>query len=243
MEIKILHLLYDLMNLYGEYGNVNVIKYRLENQGANVVVDKKTIGDEINFNDYDFIYMGSGTEKNQLVALDFLKKYKKDLDEAINNKKVILFTGNSFELLGKELTLENGEKRELLNTFDFNVVQKNDRIIGDVIIKPDFIEQELVGFINKQAVIESYNYFSSKVIFGVGADEKNEFEGIHKNNLYGTYIIGPVLAKNPSFAKLIEDEIIKSKDENSKFKEVDYTQEESDYNMILTELKSRMENK
>ena len=76
MEIKILHLLYDLMNLYGEYGNVNVIKYRLEKQGANVLVDKKTIGDEIHFNDYDFIYMGSGTEKNQLVALDFLKNYK-----------------------------------------------------------------------------------------------------------------------------------------------------------------------
>ena len=52
MEIKILHLLYDLMNLYGEYGNVNVIKYRLEKQGVAVSVDKKSIGDEINLNDW-----------------------------------------------------------------------------------------------------------------------------------------------------------------------------------------------
>lgn len=61
--MKILHLYYDLMNLYGEYGNVVVLVKHLEDQGEEVIVDKKTIGDQIDFTQYDFIYCGSGTEK------------------------------------------------------------------------------------------------------------------------------------------------------------------------------------
>ena len=56
--MKILHLYYDLMNLYGEYGNVVVLAKHLEDQGEEVIVDKKTIGDQIDFTQYDFIYCG-----------------------------------------------------------------------------------------------------------------------------------------------------------------------------------------
>ena len=68
--MKLLHLYYDLMNLYGEYGNVVVLKKHLEDQGFDVSVDKKTINEEINFEEYDFVYCGSGTEKNELFVLD-----------------------------------------------------------------------------------------------------------------------------------------------------------------------------
>ena len=54
MQVKLLHLYYDIMNLYGDYGNVVVLKKYLEDQGASVILDKKTIGDEINVKKYDF---------------------------------------------------------------------------------------------------------------------------------------------------------------------------------------------
>ena len=56
MNIKLLHLYYDIMNLYGDYGNVVILKKHLEDQGANVILDKKSIGDEFSIDDYDFIY-------------------------------------------------------------------------------------------------------------------------------------------------------------------------------------------
>ena len=81
--MKILHLYYDLLNLYGEYGNVVIMKKHLEDQGFEVTIDNKTLGDEFNFNDYDFIYMGCGTEKNLDVAMKDLKRYANETNKGI----------------------------------------------------------------------------------------------------------------------------------------------------------------
>ena len=74
--MRILHLYPELMNLYGEYGNVLVLKKHLEDQGLEVTIDRKDVEESIDFDRYDMIYMGSGTEKNQLIALKDLLKYK-----------------------------------------------------------------------------------------------------------------------------------------------------------------------
>ena len=69
MEIKLLHLYYDIMNLYGEYGNIKILEEHLKDQGYTVMVDKKTLGEEKNLEEYDFIYMGCGTERNQMCIM------------------------------------------------------------------------------------------------------------------------------------------------------------------------------
>lgn len=101
--IKMLHLYYDIMNLYGDYGNISILKKHIEDQGFEVLLDKKTIGEEINIDEYDFIFIGSGTERNLDVVLNDMKKYKDKLNEYINKEKVILLTGNSFEMFGKTI--------------------------------------------------------------------------------------------------------------------------------------------
>lgn len=101
--IKMLHLYYDIMNLYGDYGNISILKKHIEDQGFEVLLDKKTIGEEINIDEYDFIFIGSGTERNFDVVLNDIKKYKDKLNEYINKEKVILLTGNSFEMFGKTI--------------------------------------------------------------------------------------------------------------------------------------------
>ena len=76
MEITIGHLYYDLMNLYGEIGNIKVLTYHLKNQGIKVNIKNLSIDDNINFDELDLIYIGSGTNNNQLLVLNDILKYK-----------------------------------------------------------------------------------------------------------------------------------------------------------------------
>jgi lipid II isoglutaminyl synthase (glutamine-hydrolysing) len=101
--IKILHLYYDLLNLYGEDGNIKALCSLLDYLRIKYEVNRLSINDEVNISDYSFIYIGSGTESNQKLVLPHLLKYKESLDEYINKNKVILVTGNSIELFGKSI--------------------------------------------------------------------------------------------------------------------------------------------
>ena len=91
-----MHLYHDLMNLYGESGNVRALARHLSDQGFQVVVDRKSVGDEIDFSQYGFVDIGSGTERNQKVALHDLMRYRDVLEERINQGGVFFLTGNSF---------------------------------------------------------------------------------------------------------------------------------------------------
>ena len=93
-KIKIAHLYYDLMNLYGENGNVRYLLDRLEKQNIDVSLYFLSIGDKIDFDKYDFYYMGTGSEENKLIVLEDIIKYKKQIKTAILNGKFFLFLYN-----------------------------------------------------------------------------------------------------------------------------------------------------
>lgn len=230
--MKLLHLYYDLMNLYGEYGNIVVLKKHLEDQGIKVEVDKKTLDEKINFNEFDFIYCGSGVESNQKVALADLLKHKESLLEAINNDKVVLFTGNSMELLGKTIDDVNG-----LDIVDITSVHTDKRHSGDVVVKNTELG-ELVGFINKCSIVSNENGIFEYVFKDAGLNDGSKKEGYRKNNLIGTHIIGPILVKNPNFMKYIIGLLTKNID-GFTYKDINYPYEEDSYNVTLTALKNR----
>ena len=102
--MKLLHLYYDLMNLYGEYANMAVLASRLKGQGLEITVDRKTLGDAFDCSQYDFIYLGAGMESSQKAALSDLLPHRGELASAIGQGSVLLFTGNAFELLGSSIT-------------------------------------------------------------------------------------------------------------------------------------------
>ena len=142
--IKILHLFPNLMNLYGEYANVLVLEKHLKDQGLKVSVEKKDINSSIVFDKYDMVYMGSGTERNQKIALKELMKYSEELKKFIEKDKLVLFTGNAMELLGKSINNE-----EALGFLDFTVEEHpGKRYAGDVIVENEELGK-VVGFINK----------------------------------------------------------------------------------------------
>lgn len=208
--MKILHLLYDLMNLYGDYANVLALERALSEKGADVEINKFSIGDDIDYTVYDFIYIGSGTERNQKVALEYLMPFKDSIKSALDGKTIMLCTGNSFEMFGRSITDRNGNSYGGLGFFDFETVEGTERIVTDT--KAEFNGIGITGFINKASRINGIQTPFFKIRQGAGnSDSDKENEGIISGNFYGTHIIAPLLIKNKElaeyFAKLLIENI------------------------------------
>lgn len=215
MNINILYLYHELLNLYGDSGNVKAIEYALKEQNIDVKIDKLSIEDDIDFSDYDLIYIGSGTEKNQLIALEHLLKYKEEIAKYINNNKFILATGNGFEFFGKRI----GDNKAL-EILDFEADYLEKRKVGDYIKETEY--GKIVAFENSGSKITN----NTTPLF-------DEDTGVLYKNLYGTYLIGPILIRNPKFNKYFIEKLIKSKDESFEIKDIDLNLDEKAYDSYL----------
>lgn len=190
--IKIAHLYYDLMNYYGEQGNVLALKTAIEYAGFKVNVKTLSVDDEIDFEKYDIFYMGMGTKRNQEIVRKDILKYKEKIENVID-KKMFIMTGNSYELFGKKI-----DEKKCLEIFNFNS-KTTDRIVGEQVFKSDIIKETVIGFQNRFSSNDIKDDYLFEVIKGTGNDLKSKVEGIHKNNFFGTYLLGPILIRNPYF--------------------------------------------
>ena len=211
MTINIMHLYYDLLNLYGESGNIKILKKYFDEQGIKTKIHFVTLNDEINLNNIDIVYIGNGTSHNQELALKHLLKYKKEINNYIENNGLFISTGNSLELFGTKI-----DNIKALNIFEFISTNEDFRIVDEVIFKSDLIKDYIIGFQNQERVIQINDYHLFKVIKGTGDYPKCNFEGIKYKNFYGTHLIGPLLVRNPKLLEYICNKLIKEK--NSKFK-------------------------
>ncbi|MBR3971647.1 MAG: hypothetical protein IKJ83_02000 [Ruminococcus sp.] len=210
MRVNILYLYYDIMNLYGENGNIRMIERVLKNKGAEVEIDRKTITDnDIDFTQYDFVYCGAGTELSRDACIEHLRKFKESLKEAFENDTVMLFTGNSFEMLGKIIHTAQGQDVEGLGLFGFTVKeQKKNRYSGDVKLTSKLFDKTFIGYINKCSKVEGIEnpLFEPEVMAG---NLECTADGIQEKNFYGTQVIGPIMVKNPEFAEHIARLIVR----------------------------------
>ena len=234
--MKILHLYHDLMNLYGEYANITALVKLLENNGEEVTVDRVSIGDEAELSAYDFIYIGSGTERNMRVALNDIKRFESALTDCVGKGKVMLFTGNSFEMLGRRITDADGNEYEGLGLFNFESVEQNrERLVGDVIFDCAFLDSPVVGFVNKCSEIKVIDEPMFTVKMGLGNSKGDSGEGVRLNNLFCTHVTGPVLIKNPHFLCYLAELLLGRKPDDSCLEH-----EKKGYAVTLTELSKRI---
>lgn len=208
-KFKIAHLYYDLMNLYGENGNIRYLKRVLDKQDVETEVYFLSIEDKIDFDKYDFYYIGMGSLENQEIVLNNLMKYKDKVIEAINKNKFFLVTGNAIDLFGSSLTKENGNVLKCLGAFTYEAYEEEFRIVGPQYYETSLIKEKIIGFQNRNSVIRDAKESLFKVIDGTGYSPKEMNEGIHYNNFYGTYLIGPLLVRNPYFTDYLVKEICK----------------------------------
>ena len=211
-KIKIAHLYYDLMNLYGESGNIMALEKGFEEQDMYTDIVKLTVGDRIDFTKYDIYYMGCGSEANQLIVIEDLLKYKNVIKEAIEDGKYFIFTGNSYELLGKYIKKTNGDIINTLGIFDFYSKELDTRIQSEEILEFKTSKETIIAFQNRQCVLNNKDNHLFEVINGHGDNYKSHYEGLHYKNLFATYNLGPLLIRNPLFKNYIIKSFLEKKD-------------------------------
>ena len=173
------------MNLYGDNGNIRFLEKALTDQKQEVEITRRTITDDLDdLNEYDIIYCGPSTEARRNACLKHLLPYKDLIRDAFDSNKVFLFTGNSYEMLGKEIKTDDG-LIEGLGIFDFTVTeQSKTRYTSDVIVTCEEIKEKCVGFINKCSKVENNDHPLFKIIGHVGSINA-EYDGIHVRNFFG----------------------------------------------------------
>jgi hypothetical protein len=224
------------MNLYGESGNIKAIKTQLENQGIKVKIHFLSIDDKLDFSKYDFVYIGSGTEENQKLALKHLIKYKNDIKNYIEDDKFFLVTGNAIELFGQYIIAD--KKIKALELFPFETKLEDFRIVGESLMNTSFLKSPLLGFQNRNGVLKNSSIKPLGIItMGTGYSPNVQEEGILYKNFYGTYLIGPILVRNPEFVKYIIKKLVVSKKKDFKFKKFNLYLEEKAYQEFIKKYK------
>ena len=220
--INVLHLYYDLLNLYGENANSRCIKYNLENNKIKVNVDLKSLHDKVDFSKYDIVYIGMGSEDNLLLALKDIHKYKDDLKKYIEDDKYLILTGNSMDLFGKYIEVDD-KKINALGIFNYyskfikEISFKNastDRIVGEVNGTCKLINEKIIGFQNRCDLVFNVKTPLFKLNENFSNDMNSKNEGFTYKNVYATHIIGPLLIRNP----YLTDYILKGLCESKKLK-------------------------
>lgn len=240
MKITVLHLYHDFMNLYGESGNIRVFCRHLRDQGFEVELIKTTLGDTPDFSRADFIYMGCGTERNELLALKDLKQHGEAFGDALERKTTALFTGNAFHLIGESITDAAGTRHEGLGIYPFQTVETDKRrYINDALARCDLFDAPVVGFINKCTEVSGIGFPLLQMEMGGGNAPGDRREGIHFSSFYGTQLVGPVLVKNPAFLRHLILEVC-GKTEGFQYRDIPYPSAENAYDRTLLSLRARL---
>ena len=215
--IKIAHLYYDLMNLYGDNGNIKILKQVLESQGINTGIEFLSIDDDIDFDDFDIIYIGPGTYNNEKIILRHLLKYKDSIKKAFDNGKFFIITGNALDLFGNYI-VDGNKKLEALGLIDFISTKRENNLVSEVYAKANFLNDYILGFKNQDSTITTDEPLFLNIILGYGINENLNKEGFYIKNFLGTYMIGPILVRNPELLIFVVKKIVEAKYENFNYK-------------------------
>lgn len=197
------HLYPDQLNLYGDRGNIVVLRERCRRRGINLRIVGLGIGDALAPDEYDMLFIGGGQDKEQApVAQDVLEVKGIGLWAAIEDDMPVLAVCGGYQLLAHYYRPATGPDMRGLGVFDAWTIHKGPRVprcIGDIAI--NWQGQTLVGFENHGG----RTYLGTaqplgKVLKGFGNNAQDETEGAVYRNTFGTYMHGSLLPKNPHFA-------------------------------------------
>ena len=209
MELRFLHFYPDLMNLYGSYANVAVLRRYLEKLGHTVTVTPVLPGQELSLDGVDFWYMGAGTERAQQAALADFSRFGPAVKAAAEDGCAMLFAGTAMELLGRTITAADGTVYNGIALAAFTTVQGKRRLVEDVYGATELYPEPVVGFMNKCGVITGVETpLLTSVSLGYGNEGERMPEGFHWKNVFASELTGPILVKNPRLLETVAAAIL-----------------------------------
>ena len=209
MELKICHLYPDVLNLYGDRGNIICLQKRLQWRGIDCSVTELPLGESADLSDFDLFFIGGGQDFEQELLLSDLASGKgENIRAAVADGKTFLCICGGYQLMGAYYETHDGHKCDFLGAVDLYTVGASERMIGNLSFALDENSGggEVVGFENHSG--RTYLGAGIKplgtVISGFGNNGEDGGEGVRYNNVFGTYSHGPLLPKNPALC----DEIL-----------------------------------
>ena len=208
MELNICHLYPDILNLYGDRGNIITMKRRLEGRGIKVNIDECSIGQPLNADKYDLFFIGGGQDFEQEVLLRDLSSGKaQDIRTAVEEEKTFLAICGGYQMLGEYYKTWDGVQLDFIGAIGVHTIGAKERMIGNYMFRttPESGDTVVVGFENHSGK----TYLSEQVaplgmmLSGNGNNGEDKTEGARYKNVFGTYSHGSLLPKNPVLCDFI----------------------------------------
>ena len=208
MELNICHLYPDILNLYGDRGNIITMKRRLEDRGIKVNIDECSIGQPLNADKYDIFFIGGGQDFEQEVLLRDLSSGKaQDIRTAVEEEKTFLAICGGYQMLGEYYKTWDGVQLDFIGAIGVHTIGAKERMIGNYMFRttPESGDTVVVGFENHSGK----TYLSEQVaplgmmLSGNGNNGEDKTEGTRYKNVFGTYSHGSLLPKNPVLCDFI----------------------------------------
>lgn len=206
-RLRILHLYPDHMNLYGDRGNVLTLVKRAEWRNIDASIQLREIGEPIDWEAVDLVFMGGGEDTHQAhIADDFLGIASPLVARLAEGLPMLAICG-AYQLLGEYYVASDGTKLPGLGFLDVYTERGDKRAIGDVVTRTDLEidPKTVVGFENHggRTYLRNGTRPLGQVRLGRGNNGEDGTEGAIKGHVIGTYLHGSLLPKNPHLADML----------------------------------------
>lgn len=201
MDLHINFLYPDLMNIYGDRGNIFALQRRAEWRGITVQVHTSSLAEPLHPGRDDFYFFGGGQDRQQInVARDLQGRKGAQLREAVEHGAVVLSICGGYELLQHYYRPHQGAELPGVGLFDAYSVAGDTRFIGNVVVATEFAG-ELVGFENHSGLtfLNPGCRPLGRSVVGAGNNGRDGLEGAIYKTAYGCWVHGSLLPKNPQF--------------------------------------------
>lgn len=204
--VVIAHMLPDLLNLYGDGGNVRILEQRLRWRGIPVEVRRIQHGGAVDFSQVDLVFMGGGPDREQKLASEQLLAMRDELAAYVEGDGPLLAICGGYQILGRQW-LWGDELVPGLGLIDMETRRPGtsaDRLIDNMVLESPLAAHPVVGYENHAGRtylgegVEGFGRVVSSC--GHGNNDDDRVEGARYKNVVGTYSHGPLLSKNPEVA-------------------------------------------
>ena len=204
--VVIAHMLPDLLNLYGDGGNVRILEQRLRWRGIPVEVRRIQHGEAVDFSQVDLVFMGGGPDREQKLASEQLLAMRDELAVYVEGDGPLLAICGGYQILGRQW-LWGDELVPGLGLIDMETRRPGtsaDRLIDNMVLESPLAAHPVVGYENHAGRtylgegVEGFGRVVSSC--GHGNNDDDRVEGARYKNVVGTYSHGPLLSKNPEVA-------------------------------------------
>lgn len=235
--LKVAWLYPDLLELYGDRGNILALQYRAKELGVALEVDHFSIGESFSPKAYDLVFLGGGADRDQSIFYDDLVNRRDQIIDAIEDDVAFLLICGGYQLFGQYYIDAQGEKLDGLGIFQFYSKAGDTRNIGYLTIECniDGKEMYLSGFENHGG--QTYNVSTplGTVLSGAGNNVDEDGEGFLYKKVIGTYLHGPLLSRNPELTDILLSWMAKRHDLELDFSAGDVTFEKNAKRQVMRE--------